>query len=87
MGWALFYREFEIYPAVVPVRDGNKGIVGFQPIAHIQHRSGNEPRSFLEIPAESGKCFTDPVQARDYIVDRAKLAIDCSVNADAPGSS
>ena len=85
MGWALFYREFAIYPAVVPVRDRERGIVGFKPIAHIQRRSSDEPSTFLRIRTEGETCFTDPAQARDYIVDRAKTAIDLGDAADTPG--
>jgi len=77
MGWALYYRDFEIYPGVVPVRHGDRGIVGFQPIAHIQSRSnsvGGAP--LLRVPVECPVCFKDATAASEYVIARAKRLID-----------
>jgi hypothetical protein len=53
-------------------------------------RSGGNGRflaALLKAIAPARMCFTDPTRARDYIVDRAKVAIDCGANArDAPAS-
>jgi len=79
MGWALRYRNFEIYPALVPRWDEQKGVVGFQPIAHVQRcDTDGMTTPFVEIPVDRGVIFEDPSEASEYVVDRAKRMIDAS---------
>ena len=77
MAWAVHYREFEIYPTVLPLRDGRNGIVGFQPAVHVQMRPhGAEQQPFFDVPIECRVCFKDAALATDYAVTRAKQMID-----------
>ena len=74
MGWAIVYGGYEIYPSVIPLRDGALGIVGFAPIAHIYAR-GDHERPIAEIGSPS-ETFRDVTEATAYILGRARGVID-----------
>ena len=77
MGWAIIYREYEIYPSLVAVKDAERGIVGFEALAHVRRRpAGHESPEFLEVHSDRGMCFRDVGQARDHILHRARRMID-----------
>jgi len=74
VGWAILYGDYEIYPAVVPLCDGQRGIVGFTPLARVYVR-GDRDRLVVEI-GPSNLTFQDATAATRYILYRAKGMID-----------
>ena len=80
MGWAVHYQEFEIYPSVIPVRAGSRGIVGFVPVASV-YRKGEHAEPFVELGPPDEVTFRDAAAATWYIISHAKRLIDGDENA------
>lgn len=75
MGWAVHYRDFEIYPSVVPLRHNERGIVGFVPIANV-YQAGKHDEPLVELGPPDRVTFLDAAAAADYILSHAKGMID-----------
>jgi len=75
MGWALQYRDFEIYSSIVPLRHHERGIVGFVPVAHV-YKAGDHEIPLVALGPPDQVTFLDAAAATDYIVGRAKGFID-----------